>query len=430
MRILPRTFGGTVTALALMLVLPGKSSAQTIGEVAAEVSGSVFHVVGELGDGSGFLVDRSRGLVMTNAHVTSGLSEVGVKLSQSYKVRGVVLHENHRADVAIVQVNPDAVEGRREISVEPEAYERATVGDRVIVMGFPFRTGAVATTGIISQKGNDVLLTDADVNPGNSGGPLFISDGSAIGLTTFRAGGGSGLGGAIPARVIQQHIALATDRLRESTRSPPSSDSLPTLPSEPFPLEVLEEAALADEWPTDLYNLSSETRTYGYEVKVITPPLQVREQGRMADLRYWSQGLGGYPPVVILRVRPDVGQSRTAFWFNVLGGAASDAVGASFTPMYDPVALGTLERVVIQQHGGGFIDPIRIRRATANEQGQAVQVMHLLLPAHAFAPNDDGEWEGFIIQVHDADRGLLVWNLPPETMRQVYRDFSVYLAGP
>jgi serine protease Do len=158
------------------------------------------------GQGSGFIVSAD-GLILTNAHVVRGASEVTVKLSDRREFRAKVLGADSRTDVAVLKV--DAKNLPVVALGDPKDVQ---VGDAVLAIGAPFGFEQTATQGIVSAKGRSLpgdsfvpfIQTDAAVNPGNSGGPLFDAQGRVIGINAqiySRSGGFQGLAFAIPINV-------------------------------------------------------------------------------------------------------------------------------------------------------------------------------------------------------------------------------------
>lgn len=155
------------------------------------------------GQGSGFVIS-SDGLVLTNAHVVRDAKEVTVKLSDRREFRARVLGSDGATDVAVLKV--DAAD----LPVVALGNEREVqVGDPVLAIGAPFGFEQTATQGIVSAKGRSLpgeghvpfIQTDAAVNPGNSGGPLFDAGGRVIGINAqiySQNGGFQGLAFAIP----------------------------------------------------------------------------------------------------------------------------------------------------------------------------------------------------------------------------------------
>jgi serine protease Do len=158
------------------------------------------------GQGSGFIVSAD-GLVLTNAHVVREAKEVTVKLSDRREFSAKVLGTDPVTDVAVLRIEASNLPTVR--LGNPNALE---VGDRVLAIGAPFGLEQTATQGIVSAKGRSLpgdsvvpfIQTDAAVNPGNSGGPLFDGSGAVVGINAqiySRSGGFQGLSFAIPINV-------------------------------------------------------------------------------------------------------------------------------------------------------------------------------------------------------------------------------------
>jgi serine protease Do len=155
------------------------------------------------GQGSGFLVDVD-GLILTNAHVVKGAQEVTVKLADRRELTARVLGADPATDVAVLKVS---AKGLAAVNIgDPKSLQ---VGDYVLAIGAPFGFDQSATAGIVSAKGRSLpgeayvpfIQTDAAVNPGNSGGPLFDAAGNVVGINAqifSQTGGYQGLSFAIP----------------------------------------------------------------------------------------------------------------------------------------------------------------------------------------------------------------------------------------
>lgn len=168
--------------------------------------------------GSGFFISAD-GYVVTNNHVIDGAEDITVALSDGRDFQAVVIGTDPETDLALLRVEADVafefVELDRDLDIR--------VGDWVVAMGNPFGLGGSATTGIISAQGRqigpaqaytDFLQTDASINRGNSGGPMFDLSGNVVGVNSAiisPTGGNVGIGFAIPsdlaAQVIDQLIA-------------------------------------------------------------------------------------------------------------------------------------------------------------------------------------------------------------------------------
>ncbi|MBV8400725.1 MAG: DegQ family serine endoprotease [Acetobacteraceae bacterium] len=167
--------------------------------------------------GSGFIIDPS-GLVVTNNHVIEGSDEVTVTLQDNTSLKATIVGRDERVDVALLKVKAD--KPLPAVQFGDSDHER--VGEWVLAIGNPFGLGGSVTAGIVSARGRDIrqgpyddfIQTDAPINRGNSGGPLFNMDGEVIGINTAiysPSGGSIGIGFAIPANMARTVV----EQLRE-----------------------------------------------------------------------------------------------------------------------------------------------------------------------------------------------------------------------
>ena len=167
--------------------------------------------------GSGFIIDET-GVVVTNNHVIQGAEDIFVSVNGSKEYKAKVIGTDPYMDLAVLKIDTDT----KFIPVEFGDSDKARIGDWVVAIGNPFGFGGTVTSGIISSRNRDIGLTryddfiqtDASINQGNSGGPLFDLNGKVIGINTAIIAPGSsgsiGIGFAIPsnpaAKVINQLI--------------------------------------------------------------------------------------------------------------------------------------------------------------------------------------------------------------------------------
>ena len=167
--------------------------------------------------GSGFIIDPD-GLVVTNYHVIADADEITVVLNDNSRLEAKVIGRDPKTDLALLKVES----GKSLPYVEFGNSDGARVGDWVIAIGNPFGLGNTVTAGILSARGRDInagpyddfLQTDAPINRGNSGGPMFDMTGKVIGVNTLiysPSGGSVGIGFATPAAIASPVI----DQLRE-----------------------------------------------------------------------------------------------------------------------------------------------------------------------------------------------------------------------
>ena len=156
--------------------------------------------------GSGFIIDK-KGIVVTNNHVIQGAEDIIVSVNGSTEYKAKIIGTDPYMDLAVLKIDSDE-------KFEPVVFgdsDKARVGDWVIAIGNPFGFGGTVTSGIISSRNRDIGLTryddfiqtDASINQGNSGGPLFNLEGEVIGINTAiiapGQSGSIGIGFAIPA---------------------------------------------------------------------------------------------------------------------------------------------------------------------------------------------------------------------------------------
>ena len=160
--------------------------------------------------GSGFVIDGKEGLIVTNVHVIEGADEIVANFADGTKLKvEKVVGRDPKTDIALLKVTPK----KPLTAVKFGSSEAIKVGDWVMAIGNPFGLGGTVTVGIISAKARDInsgpyddyLQTDAAINKGNSGGPLFNMDGDVVGVNTAiisPTGGSIGIGFAVPADTV------------------------------------------------------------------------------------------------------------------------------------------------------------------------------------------------------------------------------------
>jgi serine protease Do len=167
--------------------------------------------------GSGFIIDAS-GLVVTNNHVIDGADEISVTLQDNTTLKAELVGRDETGDLALLRVKSD----KPLPTVEFGDSDTARVGDWVLAIGNPFGLGGTVTAGIVSARSRDIrqgpyddfIQTDAAINRGNSGGPLFNMDGKVIGINTAiysPSGGSIGIGFSIPANMAKTIVMQLKD---------------------------------------------------------------------------------------------------------------------------------------------------------------------------------------------------------------------------
>ena len=164
--------------------------------------------------GSGFIIDPS-GLVVTNNHVIGDADEISVKLNDGTELPAQLVGKDSKSDLALLRVHYD----KPLTAVKFGDSDKLRLGEWVVAIGNPFSLGGTVTAGIVSARNRDInsgpydnyIQTDAAINRGNSGGPLFNLNGEVVGVNTAiisPSGGSIGIGFAVPSNsavaVIEQ----------------------------------------------------------------------------------------------------------------------------------------------------------------------------------------------------------------------------------
>jgi serine protease Do len=167
--------------------------------------------------GSGFIIDTS-GVVVTNNHVIADADEINVILNDGTKIKAELVGVDKKTDLAVLKFKPP----KPLTAVKFGDSDKLRLGDWVVAIGNPFSLGGTVTAGIVSAKNRDIssgpyesyIQTDAAINRGNSGGPLFNLEGEVIGVNTLiisPSGGSIGIGFAVPSKTV----AGVVDQLRQ-----------------------------------------------------------------------------------------------------------------------------------------------------------------------------------------------------------------------
>ncbi|ACF02498.1 protease Do [Rhodopseudomonas palustris TIE-1] len=169
--------------------------------------------------GSGFIIDPA-GVVVTNNHVIADSDEINVILNDGAKIKAELVGVDKKTDLAVLKFKPPA--GKTLTAVKFGDSDKLRLGEWVIAIGNPFSLGGTVTAGIVSARNRDInsgpydsyIQTDAAINRGNSGGPLFNLAGEVIGVNTLiisPSGGSIGIGFAVPSKTVVPVV----DQLRQ-----------------------------------------------------------------------------------------------------------------------------------------------------------------------------------------------------------------------
>ena len=147
--------------------------------------------------GSGFIIDE-KGIVITNNHVIQDAEDIVVRVDGDKEYKATIIGQDPLSDIAVLKI-----ESKEKFTpVKFGNSDKARIGDWVIAIGNPFGLGGTVTSGIISARNRsiglsryeDFIQTDASINSGNSGGPLFDMNGDVVGINTAILGQGGSIG--------------------------------------------------------------------------------------------------------------------------------------------------------------------------------------------------------------------------------------------
>lgn len=304
---------------------------------------SVVTVWSEIGSGTGFIVD-SAGLVMTNQHVIGPSDLISIQFDEKRKVAAKVLAFDSERDVAVLYADlsafPDALVAP--IANGQADHPMAVEGERVFSIGSPLRLKKIITSGIVSKVEERAIISDVNINHGNSGGPLFNSLGEVIGITTFLVSGANGPGISGVVRIDQALPTLEQARKKMSDVSKPDSRLLPVEPTDPYPLDALKESIKSTKFDKKPYiftiggfDVALGTPILKYEVQEEVSLAAQKEKGKrtkkreeavqntfepLQELREWAEYVGEYKPVLLIQAEP---QLRETFMSALGRGLAS-----------------------------------------------------------------------------------------------------------
>lgn len=268
--------------------------------------------------GSGFIVDAEKGYIVTNNHVVKDADEVRVTFHDDLTVPAEIVGRDEKTDIALLKVTPNPKHPLTAVSFGDSDVMR--VGDWVVAIGNPFGLGGTVTAGIVSARQRDInagpyddfIQTDASINRGNSGGPMFNLKGEVIGINTaiFSPSGGSvGIGFAIPSslasRVVEQIVSYGHTRrgwlgIRIQTVTEDIAESLGL--KETTGALV---AGVMDKGPAKAAGLKSGDVILSFDGKKIDAmrslPRTVAETpiGKDVEVTYWRDGKEGHVRVTV-----------------------------------------------------------------------------------------------------------------------------------
>jgi S1-C subfamily serine protease len=319
--------------------------------VLAKWQGAVVQLWMPTRHASGFLVD-ARGLVATSQRVVDAVTNAGVQFSPSLKVAGTVVAAEPGRDVAILRVDPSAVESITPLPLGcgSAAGAQPQKGQKVFAIDTPLMMPKVASPGVLGRIGPHSLETNLDLESATAGGPAFAADGTLLGLTSIVDGSDDRRPYYRVIRTGDICAVLASAGNAMAGVPAPPGTRLPVEPVQGFAPDVLEAAASRHAGGPTPFQTSAT-----FEVALITPvriyaarnrirpkslpsrtmrnqsadPEAVQREEGLFEFGRWAGYFAGYPPVLAVRVTP---RFKEGFWTMIARGAASTQ-GVSLPPM-------------------------------------------------------------------------------------------------
>jgi hypothetical protein len=418
-------------------------SADPEKEIVARLRSGVFTVSGIAERGTGFLVD-SGGLVLTNAHLIDTTDEVRVQVDPQTKVRARVLTYDASRDIAVLAINMTRcakcavlplADSAKVASLEP--------GDRVVAMASPLNAGGFLSLGIVNGVDAQAVVSEVNVSPAGSGGPLLNLDGEVVGVNRWRAPerpGAPRSGGSIVVGQARAALTRARAMLATLGAKAPLDTLLPVLPGVPFP---------ADAFSGLLNNRDFDARLYrsgagGYRIFVMTPQVMAwraerartevnrrRKEGKFAGdettpidpiqaWRDWDEYLSLRRPVVVISISP----SGTEFPHYDTDRGDIDGADVLDLKLYRQSAeITPVERVRVPS----VLNARDLRDARKRVPGQGIFVYRI----EDFRPLPSGSPASMslrIVSTNKKEKSEQI-TLDGKLMEQILKDFTLYKFG-
>lgn len=426
------------------------------GRLFIEYQRSVIRVEAGLAHGTGFFADTLGGVILTNAHVVEGVQpeDLSVALDSMTRVPARVLAVDSDADVAVLQVHPSHVMGRRLIPLQQDrSGPLVTPGERLVAMGFPLSQELTVTSGIASSVRAGAVISDVNINPGNSGGPLLNRHGAAIAINTFGEGSRSA-GPGVSGSILVSRAGPALARASGALTSPghPDGSTRPVMPTTGMSIGTVR--AISDTADIRRYRRFSDIGVSGFDVSIQTPvqlfvamrafdeemsrdrrrreaqsgvPESERYSG-LRDYRDWGEYVGmPTRPVLGIHVRPKVGETTGSIFARVLLAPNMQATYKFRGDVRGVAVFRNRERAVAIKGGH---TPIRVYEENRWVSLKDVADEGFYVFSHElFRPDLDGVPPSIVIAIHDLKnpRRMKCRELNRELVAAAWNDFAEFI---
>ncbi len=424
-------------------------------EVYERLKRGVFRVESGLRHGSGFLVDTLGGIILTNDHVVGAATKVTVLIDSLTRVEGQVVTRDVDADVALIRIAGNACTDCPRLSLASGGNAKVRTGERLMAIGYPLNQEQSLTTGIASSVRDGAVISDVNINHGNSGGPMLAMHGEVVAINTFgdfTASGGPGISGSI--LISRAGKALATAQAALRNLPPPSDARLPVMPGTSYPLTPLKE--IAETAAIKRYRKFADLDAVKFEVSLTTPVVafvrartfqeevgkdrkkreersDLSDEERYSELkgkRDWEEYVGNERAAVIsIAVNPKVGETGGSVFRRLMVGANTKATykyrgDVRGVQMY---RNGDSAAVIVGGHEPmtAFVDNVWVQLKDVADMG------YYILDPRVFKPDSAGNPPSVVVEVTDLKRPNKnsCLELPMEVVAHAWNDFEAYYAA-
>jgi S1-C subfamily serine protease len=433
---------------------PGAAkSGRVLDEMATRfktLQNGVVTVWSEFGHGTGFIIS-SDGLVLTNQHVVGPSEYLALQFDQQRKVQAVLLATDPERDVAVLWCNlsaiPEAIS--LELAKNDELNPSLVDGERVFTIGSPLNQQKIVTSGIASKIEKTAIISDVNINHGNSGGPLFNSQGQVVGITTFgdfSSRGGPGVSGILKIEEALTTIEQAKSKMASAPR--PKAELLPVEPTDLFPIDAIKAILLQEKFDAKPYSVG----IGDFDLALITPPLKYRaeresdmraakEKGKrnrksevavqdsfrpLDDLKNWEGYVGEYKPVLMIRATPKLRETGGSIFLRSLaasGGAYNVPAKLRFKADFYKMKLFCGSKEVLPILPGKIAHVVNVRSGLVNATDATYEGFYEY-PADSIEPSC-GQVSITLYGEKDPNKAFNK-NLNDKSVARIFGDFAPY----
>lgn len=451
-RVLAQSTGASAIAAPIIAALsePEVALFQRYARAVVKVDAGLVH-------GSGFFIAGPERLVITNAHVVDGSSEVSVYLDSATRVAAQIVLRDDDTDLAVLRIPARLCPDCTALSLADSTVVVAP-GTHVSALGFPLNRGLSITAGVVSSVQHDILTTDASINPGNSGGPLLNDAAEVVGVNTFRDG--SFDEGVISGAIVVGRLRVLLERVPRALEKlvPALDEQLPAVPTAVYPMRLIKLVA-------DSASLEAHYRLLGmeyghFQISISTPVAEIAREiarSRLAgkdrakreersdippmqrfearrDLRDWREYVGdGTTPVITVDVEPLAGETigsrlTRATVVGLVGSQAATGLPMTYKFQGDVHGVRVLrDGTSVMALRGGHGPVVRYEEGWIELKDVADRGYYVFDPK-LFAPDSSGNPPQISIVIDDLKNpeNPTIIKLPAYPIARAWNDFGAY----